>query len=147
MAVGANILLTVLDGRVAVQGVEMREAELLVIRITKIEILDEWVVSHRAFGGVFTTAILIPDLVEGIEFWPVRHQLLVWDEQSWAEIDHAEARHLLEFDVGSASAIAGAQHQSAGGGVIQRPNALRSDRYCNGYRTLDSGRRMIPKGS
>lgn len=58
-AVGANILLTVLDGRVAVQGVEMREAELLVIRITKIEILDEWVVSHRAFGGVFTTAILI----------------------------------------------------------------------------------------
>ena len=119
-AVRPTIGLAVRDLRIAVERVQMREPELLVVHAARIEELLERVVADRTTRRVFVAAMLVPHLVERVELRPGGHELLVRREQRIAEVGHVQAGHLLELDVRSAAAIARGEHEARSGGLAKR---------------------------
>ena len=104
---GTVDLVPMLDDVVALQRVEMRESELLVVRRARI---------HRRLIRVEGDGVLRspPHLVDRRRPMLPRYQLLVRAGQRRVEIRHAQARQSHILQVRGAATVSGRQHQTAG---------------------------------
>ena len=101
-------LVLILDHVRTGQRVEVREAELLVVRGTRVHAGFVRVVAERVDGRA-------PQLVDGGSPMLARDQLLVRAGQGGLEIGHAQAGKSHVFEIGRTSAVAGGEHQAGGG--------------------------------
>ena len=101
-------LVLILDHVRTGQRVEVREAELLVVRGTRVHAGFVRMIAERVGGRA-------PHLVDGGGPMLARDQLLVRAGQGGIEIGHAQAGKSHVFEVGRTAAVAGGEHQAGGG--------------------------------